>query len=374
MTMRLADFIESNLERILGEWEAFAATLTPAASGMSSLCLRDHARQILQTASRDLREPQSPQAQQLKSQGESKPSPDASDTAAEEHGALRVGDGFELDQMVAEYRALRASVLRLWMEDEPEHAVHVQDMVRFNEAIDQALAESISVFNAEIERSRDLLVGVLGHDLRTPLQSIRLTTELLSRLNAGQQVSDAASKLARSGVRMQTLLDGVVDFTRLRFGQGITLHTDDVDLAAVGKEEVDQLRVAYPGRDLRLVTKNDCHGRWDRHRLQQVLANLVANAMKHGAPDGPVDVNVTGFEDNVVLEVTNRGNAIEAADIKRVFEPLERGTSSHSTEGTGLGLFITRELVTAHGGEISVRSDADATVFSVRLPRAEVVD
>lgn len=148
---------------------------------------------------------------------------DATETAPQAHALLRARAGFNINQIAAEYRALRASVLRLWMDDCAPYAPDVDDMIRFNEAIDQALAESISFLRTHVEQTRNLLLGMLGHDLRSPLQAIQMTASYLAALNAGDHVSDAAARLIRSGGRMQALLDDLSDFNRTRLSLGINV-------------------------------------------------------------------------------------------------------------------------------------------------------
>jgi len=157
--VRLADFILHSMGPILAEWEAFAATLLPAAAGLDSLALRDHAQQILEAVSRDLKTPQTREAQSEKSKGRAARIEGAPETAAQAHAVLRARGGFDIIQLVAEYRALRASVLRLWMDFGPLDKSGVQDMIRFNEAIDQAIAESVGHFHRTVERYRNLLLG-----------------------------------------------------------------------------------------------------------------------------------------------------------------------------------------------------------------------
>ncbi|WP_175145708.1 HAMP domain-containing histidine kinase, partial [Paraburkholderia phenoliruptrix] len=168
------------------------------------------------------------------------------ETAAQTHALLRARAGFNINQLAAEYRALRASVLRLWMDDCAPHAPDVGDMIRFNEAIDQALAESISFFSTHVEQTRNLLLGMLGHDLRSPLQAIQMTASYLAALNAGHHVSDAAARLIRSGGRMQALLDDLSDFNRTRLGLGINVVPAPVDLADLLADELDELRAVHP--------------------------------------------------------------------------------------------------------------------------------
>ena len=201
--MRLADFILRDMESIVAQWEAFAATLLPAAANMQSLALQDHAQQILQAVAKDLSTVQTREAQAEKSMGRAPLLIGAPETAAQTHALLRARGGFDINQLAAEYRALRASVLRLWMDDSRPDAPHPDDVIRFNEAIDQALAESVDFFSAQVEQARNLLLGMLGHDMRSPLQTVQITATYLAALNAGEKVSGAAARLIRSGARIE---------------------------------------------------------------------------------------------------------------------------------------------------------------------------
>ena len=369
--MRLADFILRDMESILVEWEGFAATLFPAAASMTPLALRDHARQILEAVATDLSTPQTKQAQTEKSLGRAPKLLDAPETAAQTHAVLRARSSFNIDQLASEYRALRASVLRLWTEACQPDDLNLEDVVRFNEAIDQALAESIGFFSEQVDQARNLLLGMLGHDMRNPLNTILMTASYLSALNAGTEVSEAASRLIRSGASMKALLDDLVDFNRTKLGLGINIALADLDLSAAFVDELEQLRGAHPGRRLELEVVGDTRGCWDRLRLQQLLRNLVSNAIKYGAPGEPVRVVLTGAETDVRIEVVNSGPGIQRSALDEIFDPLKRGSAQrHDTDdGLGLGLYIVREVARAHGGEVDVRADNAETVFVVRLPR-----
>ena len=371
--MRLADFILRDMEIILVQWEEFAATLLPAATNMKSLALRDHAQQILEAVAADLFSAQTSEAQRVKALGRTPKLTEAPETAAQTHGHLRARSGFEINQLAAEYRALRASVLRLWMDECQPEALNPDDIIRFNEAIDQALAESIGFFSVQVDQARNLLLGMLGHDMRSPLQTIQMTAVYLANLNAGEKVSGAASRLIRSGARMQALLGDMLDFNRTNLGLGINIVPTNVDLANLLADELDQLRAAHPERRVELEVVGDAQGVWDGRRLQQLLGNLVTNAIKYGASDAPVRVVMTCGETDVSFEVRNRGPAIEGSSLDRIFDPLQRGLNqmkTYDTDGNlGLGLYIAREIAKAHGGEIAARSDETETVFAVRLPR-----
>jgi len=368
--MRLADFILIDMEAILARWEAFAATNMPAAAHMNSLALRDHAQQILEAVVADLRTPQSREAQEAKSMGLALKIVGAPETAAQTHALLRAKGGFDIRQLAAEYRALRASVLSRWMDHCGVEAPHLDDIIRFNEAIDQALAESVDFFSLQVDQARNLLLGTLGHDLRTPLQSIQMTAHYLAALHAGDKVSDAAARLIDSGARMKALLDDLLDFNRTKLGLGIGVVRTEADLAALFADQVTELRGAHPDHPVDLEVRGDCRGMWDGRRVEQLLANLVTNAMKYGTPRAPVRVVVTGLESDVRIEVINIGTPIDPVTLGEIFEPLNRGTQRASDDGSlGLGLYIARAIAKAHGGEITARSDDSETIFTARLPR-----
>jgi signal transduction histidine kinase len=371
--MRLADFIEREMESILAQWEAFAASRLPAARSMTPLALRDHAAQILTAVVKDLRTAQSRDDQSAKSKGHAPEIMGAPETAAQTHGLLRAQSGFEITQMASEYRALRASVLRLWLDACLPDAPHVDDIIRFNEAIDQALAESVAFFSTKVEEARNLFLGALGHDMRTPLHAIQLTGLYLEKLNAGAKVSEAASRLITSGARMQKLLDGLVELNRTKLGLGIPINPAPVDLGALFTEELDQIRAAYPGHAVELRVAGPADALCDGVCVQRLLGNLVVNAIKYGSQDAPVRVLVSGNDDDLQFEVRNTGPSIDQSTLEQLFDPLRRGqhiADKHKADGSlGLGLYIAREIAKAHGGEIEARSENGEVVFAVRLPR-----
>jgi hypothetical protein len=335
--MRLGDFILRDMESILVQFEEFAGSLLPGAQHLDPDELRDEAQQILEAVAQDLTTVQTRGEQADKSRGLILRPIGAPATAAQTHALLRARSGFAITQLAAEYRALRASVLRLWTDACQPDETHLEDVMRFNEAIDQALAESIGAFTEHVERGRNLLLGMLGHDMRSPLQTMEMTASYLSALNAGTEISAAASRLINSGIRMKALLDDLLDFNRTELGLGINIVPANVDLA-------------------------------------QLLGNLVLNAIKYGDQGAPVRVLVIGEEAEVRFEVRNSGSPIDPEVLKQIFDPLKRGLQQErrlDREGSlGLGLFIAREIVKAHGGEISARREATETVFAVRLPRS----
>jgi signal transduction histidine kinase len=311
--MRLSVFIERDMEAILKEWESFAATLLPAAVDMNSQQLRDHAEHILRVVYKDLDTSQNDEEQERKSKGLATGPIDASNTAAETHALLRAQGGFNLNQMTSEYRALRASVLHLWARACEPADIVVTDMVRFNEAIDQAIAESVAFFNAQIENERNLLLGMLGHDMRGPLQVIQLTARYLSKADTAVDVATAAARLIKSSASLKVLLDDLLDFNRTKLGLGVTISPAPVDLAVAFSAEIEQLRVAHPGRSIAFEANGEVSGVWDINRLNQLWGNLVVNAIKYGAFSSPVRIVLDGLPTEVRFAVHNHGPKIEQA-------------------------------------------------------------
>jgi signal transduction histidine kinase len=375
--MRLADFIGTNLEPILAEWEAFARTHIPAGEVMDVAGLRDHAADILKTVAKDLRRPQTERERGEKAMGDAEALPGAADTAAQTHGALRAEAGFTLGQMVSEFRALRASVIRLWRAaDGAAGGTDFEDVTRFNEAVDQALAESVSRYARDLEHSKEMFLAILGHDLRTPLGAIMMSAAgLLMSPDLGQPQQAAASRILTSGTRIKGMVNDLLDFTRTRLGAGIPLACAETDLAEVGRQVVEEVAAYHPGRDLRFEASGPLRGSWDGARVGQALSNLVGNAVQHGSPETPVAVAVRGAADEVTVAVHNRGPGIPAAALHQIFSPLKRigrgeAPPAHDSGSLGLGLYIANEIVKGHGGRIGVASSqAGGTTFTVHLPR-----
>lgn len=372
--MRLADFIEQETTAIVDQAERFAATLLPAAAHLDADALRDHIPLILAAVALDLRSPQSAEEQRQKSLGNAPRVHGAPETAAQSHALLRAKGGFDIEQIVAEYRVLRATVLRLWMASpgfDPTGAA--ADLIRFNEAIDQAVAESVAFFTAEVDRWRHVFLGVLGHDLRGPLNAILLTAELLSKLAQTAPLTRHTEGMIRSGKRMKDLLDDLLDFSRASLGVGVSVHRVEVDLAVECLDEIEVLRAALPDCTIDFSSRGDTTGRVDASRIREVLANLVSNASRYRTPGSIVKVALDRESDAFRLAVENQGDPISGEVIADLFEPLRRGKSQPeelltSRANLGLGLFIAREIATAHGGEVTATSVDGRTAFTMRFP------
>ena len=375
--MRLSEFIVQNVDCIVDEWERFAETITPASHSMDSEALRDHAKVILLAAARDMNTAQTAAEQQAKAEGDGPEKNPSLDAAASSHGELRHTVGFDLVQMTSEFRHLRACVIRLWVDSlkTPEQA-HLQDMIRFNEAIDEALAESTAAYAEQVNRSRDIFLAILGHDLRAPLQAVSMSTEMLERkatLDTNAQNYVAAIK---NGARhMGAMVSDLLEFVRSRLGSKMPIETVSMDLAQACQMALEEATAGQPHCAVTLHVEGDVAGQWDPRRMGQMLQNLIGNALQHGARKGEVRLSLSATAHTVTLRVHNVGLPIAEDALATLFDPLVRSPSEDidqpgTSTSLGLGLFIIKEVVDAHGGTIDVTSTtADGTTFTVVLPK-----
>lgn len=216
---------------------------------------------------------------------------------------------------------------------------------------------------------REQFIAVLGHDLRNPLAAIDAGTKLLGKKPIDEQGRDILSLIERSVRRMAGLIDNVLDLTRARLGGGLQLkRNSDQPLGPVLDEVVQELRASWPDRkinvDITLPAAIDC----DRARIAQLLSNLLANALTHGAAEAPVSVLARADKKTFELSVTNQGEPIAPAVSARLFEPFYRPVANSGHQGLGLGLYIASEIARAHGGELTVTSVPEATRFVFKMP------
>lgn len=372
--MRLPDFILKNLEAILQAWEDYARTIQTPGADLDRAGLRDHAEQMLRAIVLDLRTTQTVQEQIDKAQGLAPPSD--TETPAETHAVTRLMAGFSIDQMVSEYRALRTSVLRQWLKQvKGGTPLDVDDMNRFHEAIDQALAESIASYSRAVEASRNVFLGILGHDLRTPLGAILLGADMLRRSDAvGPRGNKVARQIYTSVQRANQIVGDLLDLTRCQMGPGIPVRRVSVDLMPVCERIVEEIQAFHPEAQVLFDANMAVLGTFDSARMEQVFSNIISNAVKHGDIHAPIAVALTVSDDALLFTVHNSGEPIPEDVLPFIFNPMgrfsQRSVIEHGpTEGLGLGLFIASEIVASHQGLIEVESDSvRGTMFRVTVP------
>jgi signal transduction histidine kinase len=218
---------------------------------------------------------------------------------------------------------------------------------------------------------REQFVAILAHDLRNPLASIDAGVGLLLRRKADEKTTNEIGNHIRKSVkRMSGLIDDILDFAKGRLGGGFTLDRDpDSPLADHLEQVIDELRDVSENPievQIALLRPVNC----DPKRVAQVVSNLVANALKHGAPNRPVRVRAFTDEYGLQLIVANEGDPIDPVVMRQLFQPFFRGNGRSSSQGLGLGLYIASEIARAHGGSLDVASSRDDTRFILRIPNA----
>ncbi len=257
--MKLVRFIREQMQDILTEWDAFAASIQPVAEGLSAERLRDHAREMLLAIALDMSAHQTAAEQKSKSEGRGSRA-SGTDTAAELHAVHRLAEGFTMNEVIAEYRALRASVVRLWTREmDQADRSDLEELIRFNEAVDAALCESIVRYTLRIERSRDLLLGALGHDLRSPLGAVLQSAHFLLRspeLDARQ--TSAATRVLNSGMRMKGMIADLLDFATTRLGDVLQIVAADMNMGDACREVCEEIGALHPARSVHLECQGIC--------------------------------------------------------------------------------------------------------------------
>lgn len=375
--VRLAAFIRQDQSSIVKEWIAFARTRTPASDKMSKLALEDHIAEILKFVADDLESSQNAAERFAKSRGDGPTEGPSHHSAAELHAALRLADGFDIDQMVSEYRALRASVVKQWVAHNQSLAdTDIEDLTRFNEAIDQAVTESVAHYTATINHSRNLFLGILGHDLRNPIGAASMAAKWMVRAGmADEKHAKYASEIVRTTDRATQILNDLLELARTSFGTEIPLVKAQMDIAPLCHELAEELRTISSGRAIEIHSEGDTEGCWDETRMGQVLSNLMSNALQYGEASSPVRIFIEGQDfDSLTVSVHNSGLPIPPEKLELIFKSWVRGQVVHGTVDIGahlgLGLYIAKLIVDGHGGTIAVTSDdTHGTTFRLSLPR-----
>lgn len=362
----LAEFIHTKRAEIVKEWETFARSVSPPGRSMTVRELRDHADEILTAIVADMGVAQSAGSQAAKSKGHGDAGP--LQEIGKIHAELRIDNGFKLAHMVAEYRALRASVLRLW-ENQGSDPVGV---TRFNEAIDEALTVAVTSFADTTDEFRDEALGVLGHDLRNPLSTIVMASSSMlasDELEEGQR--RMLTRIANGATRMTRIVADLIDLTQTRFGEAISITPTELDLDRLCRKVV-AAEATLDADGTPLVTfaaTGDLRGEWDVDRIEQALVNLMSNAITHRTR-GKVEVVAHGEGPDVVVSIRNAGHPIPPAVLAKIVEPHGRRVAGPSHRRLALSLYVTAQITIAHGGKLTASSTAEAgTTFSLHLPR-----
>lgn len=358
------------------KWEDFAGTILPEAM-LDKTALRNHISYLLEFIARDMETHQSKSEKREKSEGQGQKEGGGGDSAAEMHASIRFLEGFDIIQTASEFRALRASVISLWNVERDRSEEDYTDVNRFHESIDQMLMEALTRHHKDESKARGLFLGTLIHDMRNPLGAISNSVELLRMINEFDDTqAKVVDQIERSNKTVAKLVADLIDATRARLGKGMPISPAPMNIGDAARQAAKEAEIAAQRGSVTVETHGNLDGEWDSTRINQVFSNLIGNALRYG--DGKtIKVVATAEDDGVTLSVYNDGKSIPPHEIGAVFDPLKRGhdEEQRKTESSslGLGLFITKEIVDAHGGKIGVTSTEEGgTTFSAWLPRRSV--
>ncbi|MGW8369466.1 MAG: sensor histidine kinase, partial [Gammaproteobacteria bacterium] len=357
------------------DFDDFARHHLPAARGINEHELRSGAGAMLSAIVTDMRAEKPADDQRARSRGQRPDHAPHVTMTARQHAEHRLKAGFSLKDLVAEYRALRSSVTLGWMAHSSTPKQTVEELVRFNNAMDQSLGEAINWFYDETDRARDLFVGVLGHDLRDPLNSAVSANEL-QRISPEQGVRKRANAAVdRNLNRIGGMIGYLLDFARTRLGGQLPINPTPVDMAQLCHEVTQSVGLTSPAREVRVECSGELSGHWDALRIKQAVTNLLRNAISYGEEREVITLTVDARADDITISVHNVGAPIPSEQIPTLFDPLTRGTFEPKSgrapdDSLGLGLYIVSEVAEAHGGDVSVDSSAaEGTTFTLRLPK-----
>ena len=401
--MRLADFIRDHIEPILSEWETFARRIWPG-EATDPATLRDHAESLLRATISDMASAQTEVERSDKSKGAGAvgTGSDRVDAASVSHGADRAGSGFDLAELVSEYRALRGSVLRLWRESTPvAHPADLDDLTRFNESIDQSLTASVRGYSVAAKqceaqlvteqaaragaeaanRAKDTFLATLSHELRTPLNAIVMWLGILTRDRCGpDELREGLTVIGRNTQAQVRLIEDILDVSRIVSGKfrldRRTCAVGPIVEAAVAAVRPDAL-LRGVALDVRL-DPSDVQASCDPERVQRIVGNLVGNAVKFTPAGGGVIVSLAREGATARVEVRDTGRGIAADFLPYVFDRFRQADEStrRAAGGLGLGLSIVKHLVELHGGTVAAFSAGEGrgSTFTVCLPAHESAD
>ena len=362
--MSLPHFIHESLDDILSEWERECAN---SPRGAEPAVRRVHFGKVLQAVADEMKR--------------SKAADPAAAVATVASFARKAGAGdvpaaphSHASQLVDDYASLRASVVRQWRRRHPDPSpADLDDLVYFNEAMDRSLAELAATFSPSESQPQSLFLGVLNHELRTSVASILMSAQVLTHRSApGTPEAKAAQRILRSCQQVRQALDALSDFTKVRLGEHLEIDRVSDDMGVLCRQALDAYARIDPERKVRLTSDGDLSGDWDTTRVREAVGGLLANAARFASRGSAVTIAVDGHAaDEIKVTVHGDGTPIDVETLRTIFDPVARVESENTTyAGLGLGLFIVRKVVDAHGGQVSVEAaPGTGTTFTVVLPR-----
>jgi two-component system sensor histidine kinase/response regulator len=277
--------------------------------------------------------------------------------AREQH---RLFKGYELGAVDFIYKPIEPHILK-------NKAEVFFELYRQRQALSAELND-----RTETLRLNEMFTALLAHDLRSPLSAMLASARLLQRRTQDQAALDAAGRIVASGNRMARMIEDMLDLARARLGGGILVKREAADFKALVERSLREHQAAAPERPIEASYAGNFAGFWDPERIAQVASNLIGNALKHGTPEGAIQVRLDGSDCDHVTLVVKNGGTIPPDIVPYLFDPFRGGQRQTGRgDGLGLGLYIVSQIVQAHDGRVDVKTgEGGETAFLVRLPRA----
>jgi signal transduction histidine kinase len=349
----VADFLRREKDRLVDLWEQEARSELPALQHMSRPVLLDHLYELIDSLAAWI-------------EGRPAEADVGFQALIEGHALQRLGYGVGLETLMREYGKLRYVVLRELLAENPPPA----SLILLHEGMDRAIGVAIDRYAQRREEVRGRFISILGHDLRDPLSTVKISADIMGHSDKlPAELKLVITRIARATERMQRMISEVLDFARGHLGGGIPANPTLNDMGDICRHVVDEQGAVHADRTIAIATSGDLRGPFDRDRVTQAIANLVANGLEHGSGDVEVVACETADHHHVITTVTSHGKPIPPDVLPRLFDPFARGDASISRRGLGLGLYIVHQIALAHGATVEVASDPSATSFTITWPR-----
>ncbi|MBV8756278.1 MAG: HAMP domain-containing histidine kinase [Deltaproteobacteria bacterium] len=349
----VAAFLRREKERIVERWEREVRSELPALAPLARPALIDHAYELLLGLAAWI-------------EGDTEEAQRGFEALVQGHALQRLGYAVGLETVMREYAKLRFVILS------ELGAIEVarDSMVLLHEGFDRAISAAIDRYSQRREEIRARFISILGHDLRDPLSTVKISIDVLARGGGTPDEQKLVlTRMSRSCDRMQRMISEVLDFARGHLGGGIPANPALHDMAEICRAVVEELGAAHPDRLIVLESRGDLRGPFDRDRVAQALGNLIGNAVDHTRES----IEIAAFESpdrtHVITTVTSHGVAIAPDLQRRMFDAFARGDDAAGRRGLGLGLYIAQQIALAHGATIDLASDDRATTFTITWPR-----
>lgn len=362
MSNQASDRLKQNAEKIMGMWEKRAREEVGASTHQDSLVLQDslplYLNQLVdELSNRIVRTPAQVTADEVEST-----------RIGKLHGHERAGYAdYSMSELIFEYHLLRQVIFQVLEEEAP---LEVQDRDIIIGSIEQAVNDAATQFSETLRDIQELFMVTLTHDLRGPLNVVKMGTQLtLRRLEPGDTHIDVATRMIGAVNRLDSMIQNLLDASRLRAGQSLKMEFEECDLEVLVQEVAEDLSFAYGDRFV-VVSDSDFRTYCSRKEIGRVIENLAINAVKYGSASTPITLTLQQTETQISLTIHNEGNPIALDAQSILFQQFRRIISADDETGWGLGLFLAKSIIEAHKGRLAVESaEGKGTSFIIKLPK-----